>query len=462
MHNFSRIRTVPFACMLLSIMLALPTIIHAQTGPTFTPTQTTNNFPDAITFTTHVTSPGPELVKAEFLYAVDRHLALDNITRVKLDITPGTKLALTYTWDTSKTTITPWTPVRIQWRVADAAGNWYASEPEWVYYADTRFQWQHLENDDLVVLWHDKPADFGEKVFEIAQEALQRQRQLFGVDLDIPVRLIIYNNLNEFNAWHSLALDWIGGEAFPELGITTQIVTTSTPDNYWLQVVVPHEISHLYLYQAAYNPRAPVPVWLNEGIAQYNEFLEDPEAQALVAKAVRENKLIPLTLLDDGFGKHDEERIALGYAESLSAVTYLVETYGEKGLARLLAAYKAGLPTNKAFPEALGVDMGTFQQDWAAWLGAPRESMNTPTPWPLATYPPIPTPRTSSGPVSPTPKAPSTATPPRPPLTPTPTPEPTPTVPASDTQRSPLPCVGILWLFPAPLFAAFWLSRSRR
>jgi hypothetical protein len=187
-----------------------------------------------------------------------------------------------------------------------------------------------------------------------------------------------------------VALDWVGGEAFPDFGLTTQIVTSKLPDPHWLNAVVPHELSHLYLYQAAYNPTAPIPVWLNEGIAQYNQF-SDEGTDYLVTNAAQAGELIPLTSLAAGFGQHDEPRIRLSYAEGLSAVKYLVETYGEAGLTRLLGDYKKGMPTDQAFQDALGVSMGQFQQDWAESVGASRESMITPTPWPMPTFPPTPT-----------------------------------------------------------------------
>ena len=456
---FSR-RGLWIAILTAFLFLGVVPSARGQESPTFAPTQVVNDYPDRIAFSTRVASPGPMLVEAEFRYAIDAYLGLENVTRVKLEMESAREVSLTYTWDTSDITIPPWTPMLVSWRTMDEDGVWHESEPQRVVYEDIRFQWQRLETDDLVVLWHDKPATFGNAVFEIAQEAIRRQRRLFGVDLTIPIHLVVYNSREEFQAWHSLGLDWIGGEAFPDIGVTTQIVTSQTPDDYWLKAVVPHEISHLYLHQAAYNPRAPVPVWLNEGVAQFNEFITREDAEALVQEAVREGKLIPLTSLEDGFGKHDEERVALGYAEGWSAVTYLVETYGEEGLARLLAAYKAGLPTKKAFPEALGVDMGTFQADWAEWLGAPRSSMNTPTPWPIATYPPppnysgatpSPTP-TSSGQVTASPPATATSS-----STATPAATPRP-VNANPPPPFTLPCLGALWLLPIPLFIA-WRRR---
>ncbi len=444
----------------------------AQNGVRFDPTEIVMEFPTQITFDSKATSSEAQIVRAQFVYYLDRYGASDSTTRENITIEPGKTVILHYDWDTSDLTIVPWTPIVFHWRVFDANGNSYESEPQKIFYKDTRFDWKERSGDGVMVLWHNKPDIFGEKVLEIAVKAIQKERKLFGVDLAIPIHIIVYNNSNEFNAWHNVGLDWVGGEAFSDFGITTQIVKSRLPDEYWLNAVIPHELSHLYLYQAAYNPAAPIPVWLNEGIAQYNEFT-DSGVDYMVKEAAQEGKLIPLTSLAAGFGQHDEARIRLAYAEGLSAVKYLVSRFGKAGLARLLAAYKAGHTTEEAFSEALGVSMGRFQQDWAEAMGAPAGSMITPTPWPLPTFPPTPTPmrignKTQTATAipkttpSPLPTGIPTQTSSTPASIPTSTPPPatiSTTIPPSANNKNAPFCPGLLILLPLPV-AAIFLNRN--
>ena len=457
-------KRIQIVLSLVLISLALGAgVVWAQSGVQFSETETSIDFPNSISFSSHVQSSGSDIVKAQFVYYLDRLGASDSTTRENLDIEPGPNIDLHYTWDTSKTTVLPWSPIVFYWRVTDAQGNVYESEPQKVYYRDTRFNWQERANDQVVVLWHDKPADFGDKVFEIAQQAIQKQEKIFGRPLTIPIRIIIYNSPQEFSAWHSVALDWVGGEAFPDFGLTTQIVSSDRPDQHWLKAVIPHEISHLYLYQTAHNASAPIPVWLNEGLAQYNEFI-DSGTDYLVEQAVKENRLLPLTSLAAGFGQHDEARIRLSYAEALSAVRYLAKTYGEAGISRLLAAYRQGLTTEDAFRTALGISMGQFQQDWAVSVGARAESMITPTPWPKPTFRPPPTPMQfgNGNAATPGPTASPEPTPTPHALAATPTPEPTNTpapTPAPAPPGKPL-CPGLIMLLPLPL-AAIVIKQKR-
>lgn len=456
------------AGLLIPLILFLGTgVVFGEEGVTFSPTEIAIDFPNSITFDSSAVSTDADIVKAQFIYYLDRYGASDSTTRETIDIEPGKDVALHYQWDTSDSTIIPWAPIVYRWRVIDADGKIYESAPQRVAYKDTRFDWKERSGDNVIVLWHDKPDIFGEKVFEIAQKAIEHQKKLFGISLAIPIRIIVYNNQSEFTDWHSVALDWVGGEAFPDFGTTTQIVTSKLPDPYWLNAVVPHEISHLYLYQAAYNPAAPVPVWLNEGIAQYNQFT-DEGTESMVKRAAKSGDLIPLTSLAAGFGQHDEARIRLSYAEGLSAVKYLVKTYGEEGLARLMADYRKGLTTDEAFQDALGVSMGQFQQDWAESVGARPGSMVTPTPWPMPTFPPTPTPMRLGGEgKTPTPEsetqptatslsqaAVSTSSPPTPTKTSAPEPTATAASPAESNGRAPV-CPGLFILLPLPLLVLF-------
>ena len=358
----------------------------AQTTPiTFTSTTTTNNFPLSLTFSTTVSSTEGDIIRAKLIFTdQDGKGGTQNILS---DLTPGREIDLTYNWDTSRTTVVPSQPVYYYWQVTDSEGNRVNSELETVRYDDIRFDWQVLENEAIAVWWHDQPSDFGDTVFNIAQAALVQQQQLFQVEPDLQIRIIIYNDFDEFAAWHSFINEFIGGQAFPGAGVTTQIVPPGDYQEQWLLDVLPHEIAHLYFFQAT-RSLSPPPLWLNEGLAQYLELGDNTRVLRAAELAVLSGERIPLYAIVGSFG-NDEEAVRLSYAESLSAVTFLIEAYGEDGLAALMAAYKSGLYNEEAFQTALGVSPLAFEYEWIAWLGVPLELYPTPTAEP--TMVPFPT-----------------------------------------------------------------------
>lgn len=362
---------------------------QAQNSIKFSITEVENHFPDEMIFRVTVTSTGADIVSAKFAFTNENLYGSRSYTKDPIEFTPGPTAHLSYTMDTRDITTPPMMTYLYHWEVVDADGNKVQSEEVFIRYEDNRYDWQLLENEDIGVWWHDRSESFGQTIFDIAAEAVSYQQELFQADLDFQMRIVISNTDTEFNSWHNIEHDWIGGQTFSNYGITNQIVEGEYYQDTWLNAVIPHEISHIFFNQVVYNPTVNVPVWLNEGIAQYNEFITHEWEMGLVETAAANSSLVPLKALEDGFGSYNVDRIYLSYAEAYSAAAYLVKTYGNEGLSALLAAYKEGETTDEAFQTALGISVGQFEMDWAESVGA--ENYLIPTAWVLPTFFPSPT-----------------------------------------------------------------------
>ncbi len=378
-----------------------PKTASAQSAVHFSETEVINHFPDELIFQSKVLSSAGNIISAKFIFTSENYYSTESFTKESLAILPGPEVSLEYILDTRDFTTPPMMTYTFHWEVETEHGVQYQSEPVTIRYEDTRFNWQVLENADIGVWWHDRPDSFGESIFEIAASAVEYQRVLFQTDLDYQMRIVISNSSEEFAAWHNISHDWVGGQTFSNYGVTVQIVGSESYQDIWLNGVIPHEISHLYFDQVTYNPTVSIPVWLNEGVAQYNEFVTHEWEATQVKSAAKDGRLIPLSSLANGFGAYDEERIYLAYHESLSAVTYLVDTYGSGGLSKLLLAYKEGISTDKAFQTTFGISIEQFELDWATSVGATVYAI--PTARPLPTFFPSPTPGIMNNPATPTP-----------------------------------------------------------
>lgn len=312
---------------------------------------------------------------------------------VDVEFTSGASVDIEYVLEMGSMTTPPGMPIAYYWQVADNQGNRAHTEETMVRFDDTRFDWQMREDGRIAVWWHDKPASFGEKVFVIARQSVQRQYALFKVDIDNQIRIVVYNTEDEFHAWHGSVDEWAAGRAFPFYGITAQIVTEDAPEDRWLTDVVPHEISHLYFDQLIgdYDILDEI-LWLNEGVAQYNEFVDHSDVLGRAYDGAYLGELVRLENLNQLFRSFDDERVFLAYAQSYSVVKFIVDEYGEEGLADLLIAYRDGSHTDEAFMAALGISFEDFERDWGDWIGVNDQFFATPTPFPLPTSRPSPTP----------------------------------------------------------------------
>ncbi|MDH5508421.1 MAG: peptidase MA family metallohydrolase [Anaerolineae bacterium] len=360
--------------------------MQGESPITFSGGQTENHFPDELTLKITAESSAGEIVSATLYYYFR---GSKSVTRQIVEFEPGAKVELSFTYITRKITIPPSSLINYYWEASDSAGNLLRSEEYQVFYDDLRFDWNILEDENLAVWWHDRPQDFGETVYTIAQQAFAEQHDVFQAELDFQIRIIIYNNFDEFATWHTYVDEFVGGEAYSDDGLTVQIVPESTSYEHWLNDVIPHEISHLYFYQVTYNPMVEVPHWLNEGVAQYNENTDNSESLRNAKVVIGNGGLIPLWSLTGGFG-YDETKFRFAYDEAISATVYIVETYGEEGLAKLMAAYKNGKSGDAAFEHAFGRNILEFQEDWLVWMGVSPSMYPTPTAQPALVWPTAP------------------------------------------------------------------------
>jgi LPXTG-motif cell wall-anchored protein len=60
----------------------------------------------------------------------------------------------------------------------------------------------------------------------------------------------------------------------------------------------------------------------------------------------------------------------LGYGESVSAVDFIVRTYGRDALVGLIRSYAKGLSDDEAFTAAFKVDTAAFEAAWLKDIGA--------------------------------------------------------------------------------------------
>ena len=266
--------------------------------------------------------------------------------------------------------IPPQLPITYKWRIYGSAERY--SEEQTVHYENPCYAWETFTRGNITIWWHDRPQEFAERVFLIAEKSIQEQQSLFEVNLSKPIHLVVENSREENSMWNSRIPYSIGGQAFPEVGVTIQIVELDMSEflvDSWLNEVVPHEISHLYFFQATNREHASPPNWLDEGLAGYNEFASHQFDWILVKNAIRQDKLIPLADLRDAFSG-DDDQVALSYSESTTAVEYLIEMYGEQGLNDLFSAYQEGKTSEEAFQRAFGRTVSEVEMDWEAWARA--------------------------------------------------------------------------------------------
>ncbi len=425
------------AWLLLILMVASfsPGKVWAQEPIRIASERLENDFPEKLLF--HVEVEGQLRITKITLYYWIR--GEDSPTVCPLQFDPGQHVQASWRWYTANSIIPPGAPIIYFWKVEDEAGHVLTTKEKTFYYDDIRFPWKTLGDDEVAVFWYAGGDDFGQELYRIASTSLRQLEGNLGARLDFPIRVLVYGDMDDFRTAFPPLKEWLGGMAFPSAGITVQIIE---PEDYIsMQYIVPHEISHLLFFQLTDNPYAVPPIWLDEGLAVYNECAVLSYASyyydAQVAEAAAEDRLLPLSFIVGGFPT-DREQAKLAYAQSYSLVKTLIEDYGWEKLGRYLQAYKEAGPRfndREAFREVFGLFPRDFVNRWRAELGAAPEP--EPTPFPTA----VPFGIRTLPPISPSPTA-----------TMLPTVQPTKTSSPVEPTVSPspwaFPCLGLVLLLP--------------
>lgn len=284
--------------------------------------------------------------------------------------------------------ILPNTPLRAQWRVTTVGASEGILGPEVaIVYRDDRFEWRTVSGDVVRVHWYEGDAAFGERALRIGERAVRETADLLGVTEDDPVDFFIYPDQASFyDALGPGTRENVGGQANAGIRTLFALIGPGAIDDPWVSVVVPHELVHLVFDTAVSNPYHFPPRWLNEGVATYLSEGYGSDYRRDVEQAARDRELIPLDGLAGQFPT-TADRFFLAYAESVSAVDFLIRTHGEAAMVSLIRSYADGRTDDEAFTAAIGQDVATFTAAWLADLGADAPERLGPQPAPPGPVP---------------------------------------------------------------------------
>lgn len=158
--------------------------------------------------------------------------------------------------------------------------------------------------------------------------------------------ILIFKNQGEYMKEMN-APDWSGGIALMDKNLFATFEGAQRVET----KILPHEMTHLIL--AEYFGKTQIPLWLNEGMAQYEqEEGADYNYRKFVLEAVKAGKYIKLTdLLKRDYVPAGSEGIALFYAQSASVIDYMRTQLLQTQFSEFLRQIKKGRPTEEALKE---------------------------------------------------------------------------------------------------------------
>lgn len=378
----------------LILLLATTGLALADGEINVTQEKVTAKFREHITFSLEAQSAVSNIARVTLYYRVGNQPAL-SYAYPKFE--PGRSIKAEHVWDTKRSYLPPGVTITYYYLLEDTDGHQLKTEPKTFTYTDDRHQWRSRSADKLSLNWYQGSDAFGQELFIAAQTGLAQLERDAGVTVQQPISIWIYHSYEELRqSIEPGAKEWTGGVSYSEMGV----ILIGVPENRlaWGKRAVAHELSHVVIHQATYNPFGDIPRWLNEGLAMYAEGPLEQEYTTALQRALAQGKLISLKSLSSNFPA-DPAQATLSYAQSYSVVKYLIDTYGRDKMAALLATFKEGSTYDGALRKVYGLNTEELDAAWQSSLGVKPAA--TPTPTPRRQVTPTPRPGVQPTPIIP-------------------------------------------------------------
>jgi hypothetical protein len=191
---------------------------------------------------------------------------------------------------------------------------------------------------------------------------------IFGHRTATPVTLRLYPSVDRYYEVNPLARGLPGIVAHAdfrrhEVVVILPQTASQTPDE--IQNNIRHELTHIV---AAELSEDRLNVGFQEGLAQYIEHpSRELEAKIrLLKREAAEDRLLPWSELDDRSAVYSNPEI--GYPESLSVVSFLIERYSFAKFRDFLTISARSSGYRSALERAFGATPDDLEQQWHAWL----------------------------------------------------------------------------------------------
>jgi hypothetical protein len=261
--------------------------------------------------------------------------------------------------------IPPGATIDYWWLVKDASGAHLETSPLKYQANDNRYSWHNLSQGNINLYWYNGDNNFAQTLMTTGQQALVKLAKDTGATPSKAVNIYIYGSSSDLQGAMIYPNEWTGGVAYTQYGIIAIGIPLSQLS--WGQGAMTHELTHLVVFQVVANPYNDLPVWLNEGLAMYNQGPLDAQFTVPLANAIKTNSLFSVRSISSPFSAYSDKSVQ-AYAQSYSLIDFLVSQYGADKMQQLLNTFKQGSDYDPAFQKVYGFDMDGLNNLWKPWV----------------------------------------------------------------------------------------------
>jgi hypothetical protein len=236
--------------------------------------------------------------------------------------------------------------------------------------------WREAKSEHFIVRYQNVPESFVQDTLQAAEEHYRDTITTLGFTRyqgwtwDKRVKIVIYDSQEVYVK--SSHYGWSGGQVDPA---AKEIVTFPSESGFF-DSLLPHELGHIIFREGAgfYNN---IPLWLEEGVAMYQEKARRIGADDGVRSLIAEGAYIPLAELHRMalYAGTDRATVRAFYTEAASLVGFLINRYEVYRFARLCRDLRDGQSFSSALKKAYMEfsDLASLEKAWRRYLNETGE-----------------------------------------------------------------------------------------
>jgi hypothetical protein len=349
----------------LFLVTLTPVLVRAQSELTILDSSAEAVFPSRLSFSLSARSD-VNITDIRLCYAVECMSFAEVTSEAYIEFGPDTTVDVSWTLSMVMVGgLPPGSSVEYWWKVEDASGSEMETTPASVQFDDTRYSWRSLTEGKVTIDWYEGDDAFAQELMAAAQQALERLAEDTGAELERPVAFYIYASSDDLRGALINPIGWEGGVTFARYSIIAIGISSSNIS--WGKRTIAHELTHLVINQVTLNPYNDLPLWLDEGLAMYNEGELSSEFADSLERAIAEDSLISVQSLSSPFSADIGEAL-LSYAQSYSLVEFLITKYGQAEMLELLNTFRQGSGYDAALEGVYGFDMDGLDSLWREYV----------------------------------------------------------------------------------------------
>jgi hypothetical protein len=232
-------------------------------------------------------------------------------------------------------------------------------------------EWQELKGDHFIVFYDKGKEDFSREVLRAAERGYSEIASDLG-----------YARYSNFWQWENRVKITIYSEKASFLKATNQPEWSIGNANYgkkeinsysgsgeFVHTTLPHEIAHL-IFRDFVGFKGEVPVWLDEGVAQWQERPKREVVKYLTRDLYGHKLLMPLRQLTrtDVRGIQDTAQATNFYIQAASVVGFLIERFGAERFTDFCRQLRDGKSLDESLRFVFPTQMRDLEELEARWL----------------------------------------------------------------------------------------------